>query len=145
MCTDNEPKNNLHCALLYWSEFGDEPHLSLDAETFKRRHYTLQDFIKDIDVPILHNGQLYRYIVTTISYKIGDIINFDVPTSWSSNKQTVLDMSFGLQNAKILIIKSNNLRGKFNIFNQYGENEFIIIPLTMHVTKIDDNFIYVCV
>jgi hypothetical protein len=130
--------------LLYWSEFGDNPHQLFEDVQVKKDldNYMIQNFIKDINNPIDYQGKLYRFIKINHP-SIDQSIEFKNPTSWTTNQNVVDNMAIGVKNPFFLILDDPKIHGIFNEFNQYQEEEFILIPMTVKIIKIQDSYITV--
>ena len=118
---------------MHWSEYGEKPH-----EIFKTdiHDYTIQEFSRDIDRP-LNVIPLYRF--TTKSYKIGDIIELDIPTSWSTNLEILGYMAEPYETKTFLQI-NNTSRGIDNYMSNYPEEEeYILTPMKLKIVNKHDD------
>lgn len=125
--------------LLTWSEYGEHPHeLFSDPEELENlRGYNLDQFIQDLKVPLNYSGSLYRTILGPDS---GEILNYNIPTSWSKSLEVVKYMAIGQH--YILVISGNNIEGVYNDQNQYGEEECILAPMKLKMIRKQDDMVH---
>ena len=126
--------------LKLWSDWGERPHQLFDIADLDG--YTLDKFIEDLNETINIGSGLYRYIIRKTPPVVGDVILFSSPTSWSLSHTVCEYMAEEIENAYILcLIQSpyselNYVTGIYNAFNQFNEDEFIVIPFSVKVIQI---------
>jgi hypothetical protein len=142
---DIEPSTPFDYALLSWSEFGNEPHLLFEDPEYIKilGNYTMRDFINDLNNPCGYDGFIYRLTRKDNNYSVGSVIELQNPTSWSSSKQVVSYMSGELTDVVFFVMSGENANGIYNEQNQYGEDEFILVPMKLKITKMNGNWITV--
>ena len=126
-------------ALLMWSEYGDNPH-----EVFKTdiHDYTIEEFIRDINRPLTITP-LYRFIVRQSN--IGDIIKYDVPTSWSTNLEILGYMAEAYDTKTFLQIDDISIGIENYMSNYLEEEEYILIPMKLQVIAKHDDIAHVVI
>lgn len=122
------PMQNL---LQLWEQAGERPYEVLIKEgvydTFLS--YLNSSYIK-INEPIFRGTQRHQEL------KEGDILNYKYSTSWSDNFDNAFRFVEEEEDPVIFsLIPNKKIKGVFNPYNTYGENEFIIYPIVLKVVK----------
>lgn len=125
-------QNKLREALETWDSAGQQPYLALQEDGY-------YDFFMDIlSRQKLHlDGHLYRGTVRHSELKEGGTFEYPYPSSWSTSEdQATAFGTVGDPESILLVFESNkDVKGIHNPFNSNNEDEVILYPMNLVVTK----------
>lgn len=118
-------------ALLLWSQAGERPY-----EVLKEQEL-FESFMKYlIGCSYLIKNYLYRGTRRHSELKIGEILNYTYPTSWTTRFENATNFVQEIGSPVIISLSSKEtLRGLENYKNTYGEYEVILYPLILKVVN----------
>jgi hypothetical protein len=128
-----EDKNKLKEALEIWDGAGQQPYLALQEDGY-------YDFFMEVlnKQKLVLSTPVYRGTVRHSELEVGNTFVYDYPSSWSTSKEKALEFGTLDDPKSVLLIffSYSPVRGIHNPFNSNGEDEVILAPMTLKITKI---------
>lgn len=126
MLTDDEIE-----MLGYWDQAGERPYeMIIDVGLTDVLHNLLNRSYFSLNVP------LYRGTTRNLDLDVGDIKEYDYPSSWSTERKIASYFIDGVEGVIIVIDKSDiEIHAIVNNQNTYDEREVIVSPIRLQVTN----------
>ncbi len=125
--------------LLTWDQAGDQPYEAIKEDGYEEALLSILASSKWI-------GKIYRGTHRHGELNIGDTLNYDHPTSWTTSMNIASNFVEYCDQKNIFILDQKEpINAIQNNYNTYGENEVIVNSISLKVIDktIDGNYTFI--